>query len=505
MKNNFNNIFKDIVFVNKNKIAIEISNQKITFGALDKSSDIYSKILQKKYKIKVDDSVCITSEKKLINFIFLFSCLKIGAKVTFLDIDSPIKRIQNIINQLEPKLIFDSDEKLKGINKKLIKIILNKRNIVKINTKSYKDYKIEYPGLDVIAYIMFTSGSTGEPKGVPITQKKLLNFVKLSKIHLGIDKNDVFSNLNPLFFDNSIFDVYVSLLNGCKLIPIHSHELIVPSNLIKNLKRKKITIWFSVPTLICYINKFFDWNEYSIPSLKKIIFGGETFPKKELQKLFLKFTKTKFISVYGPTEGTCICSHHNVRISDFSRNEITKFLPLGKKMWRTFDYKIFTKNQINCKSKTGELYLSGSNITDGYLGGKNKNKFIKLKDQNNIKKVYYKTGDIVYMDKKNNIRFSGRLDNQIKYKGYRIELEEIQLQISSLKEVKDCIVTFGKKNKENEITAWLIVNQKTDIISKMSSLLPSYMIPKRSFFLKKFPKNANGKISRLKLIKDYYD
>ena len=172
--------------------------------------------------------------------------------------------------------------------------------------------RINYPKLDSIAYIMFTSGSTGEPKGVPISQNKLLNFVKIAKKELKINNKDIFSNLNPMYFDNSVFDIYVSILNGCKVVPVESYELVSPYKLLNKLKKPESYGMVSVPTLISYILKFNIWNKRSVPTLKKIVFGGEVFPKKDLKKIFNKLDNTKFISVYGPTECTCICSSYIV-------------------------------------------------------------------------------------------------------------------------------------------------------------------------------------------------
>ena len=505
MPNKFNDYFKIIVKKNASKIAIDTDYSKITFNELDINSDKISRVLSYKLKIKKNDRVCISSNKEIFNFILLISCLKIGASITFLDSSSPRDRIFNLIYQLNPKLIISNDVLSKKIRHKFKNIIYTKDELRTLSAK-IKNYKINYANTDAIAYIMFTSGSTGEPKGVPISQKKLLNFAKIAKKELNIDDNDVFSNINPLYFDNSVFDVYASILNGCKMIPIESFDLFSPIELFKKLKKKKVTIWFSVPTLISYLIKFNNWNEKSIPSLKKIIFGGEVFAKNDLKKIFYKLKKVRFISVYGPTEGTCICSSYVVSKKDFSKTEMGKYLPLGKKLWKSFKFSL-QNNGKNVKKNNiiAELLITGENVASGYLGKKYKDKFFNS-SKNKYKSIYtYKTGDLVFIDKNRNIRFVGRSDNQIKYKGYRIELEDIQSTINKINEVNNNLVTFGNREKSQEITCWISLKKKIDIKKKISKLLPSYMLPHKFIFVKEFPKNANGKISRIELVKNYYD
>ena len=229
-------------------------------------------------------------------------------------------------------------------------------------------------------------------------------------------------------------------------------------------------------------------NKRNLIGYKRIIFGGEAFPKKILHKLFNQLKESlNFFNVYGPTECTCICSNYKISKFDFSENEITKYAPLGKKMINKFKYYILNKNKKCRPNQKGELVLCGENVGKGYFNNpvETRKKFVQNHFVKNKKDTVYMTGDIVYQNKNNKlIYFISRSDNQIKYMGHRIELDEIEKAINNIKYVKRGLVTFGKKNKLNEITGWINSQKKNeyDIKQKLSKILPNYMIPSKINF-----------------------
>ena len=216
------------------------------------------------------------------------------------------------------------------------------------------------------------------------------------------------------------------------------------------------------------------------------------------------------INVYGPTECTCICSAYKITKFDFQKTEMTKFAPLGNKLIENFFFKIVnSKNQEVNLGNSGELLIGGPNVGCGYFGNKieTDKKFIQNPSQSNYRDIMYLSGDIVKQDKKTKyIYFLSRKDRQIKFMGHRIELDEIELAINKIKNVKQNVTCFGKKNGRYEIVSW--VEHKTSlkkIINNLKLILPSYMIPKKIIELKKLPKNNNGKLDRIALEKQYYD
>lgn len=505
--------FSTIVEKNPKKTAIIFENIKYTYSELDNySNKILNYFLS--LKIKVGDRICISLKKDFFTYSLLIACIKIGAPYVFLDPTSPRKRSKKIIENVKPKLCIHEDQNNKFIikNKLFVNVENIKKKINRIKIKK-ENYDFSHIYSNNIAYIMFTSGSTGEPKGVTISHKNLLNFSQWCKNEYKIEKKEIFTNLNALHFDNSVFDIYAGLFNSAAIVPFNSTDLIDPKLLMKKIKLSKATIWFSVPSLIIYLMSFgfFKKNKILKSSLKKIIFGGEGFPKSKLKDLYQNISKKiDIFNVYGPTECTCICSNYKINLKDFNKKEMKRFAPFGKKLSQNFFYFIIdNKNKICPNGKTGELVIGGENVSKGYYNSykETKEKFIQNPFNKKFNEIVYRTGDLVYIDKKNkNIYFSSRIDNQIKYLGYRIELGEIEQNINQIDGVTENFVSFGKKDKIDQIVCFISHSGKLDLIrEKLNKILPKYMMPNRFIEFRKLPKNQNGKIHRTKLQKECFD
>ena len=501
--------FEKIANNNKKKTAIKfLNNVEIDFNTLNKKSNIIFNWMNKK-RVEPNNCICILSNKNEYVFFLIIACLKVGSPYTILDKDNPDKRNIEIIKTLKPKFIFstiDNESKISR-HKNFISLISLKKILNDENTSFYK----RNFNSNTLAYNMFTSGSTGIPKGVSITHKNVFNFIKWVKKEYKISKKDVFSNLNGLHFDNSVFDIFGGLFNGATLISVNKEELLDSKKYFRLTRKYKITTWFSVPSLLIYFMHFKAINKKNFSSYKRVIFGGEAFPKRDLKKLFEMIgSSTHIYNVYGPTECTCICSNYKISKFDFTKNEINKYAPLGKKMIEKFKYYIFNKNKKSQLNEKGELVLCGENVGRGYYNNpeETKKKFVQNHFVKYKKDMVYKTGDIVYQNKKNRlIYFVSRSDNQIKHLGHRIELDEIEKVLNGLKNIKRGIVTFGKKNNINEITGWVfsVKKEENDIKLELSKVLPNYMIPSKINYLDKIPINNNGKVDKLKIKLDYYD
>ena len=323
----------------------------------------------------------------------------------------------------------------------------------------------------------------------------MLNFCDWARDRFAITPDDCVSGANALYFDNSVFDFCASLFNGASLVPLGREMVTNPKQLVE--ATKQCSIWFSVPSLLIYVNTLKAFGENSWPHMRAIIFGGEGFPKAELAKLYARFGKQATLwNVYGPTECTCICSAY--AISEQDLGDMQKLAPLGH-LAGIFSGAVINEagNEV-AAGQVGELYLMGSQVARGYYNAPELTRAAFAPYQN---QPCYRTGDLVWQDAKTGYyHFAGRKDNQIKHMGYRIELEEIEAAAAGIEAVNQAAVIYHKGDATSgRIIAFVSSNQELQPIvlqEKLRALLPSYMVPHEVIIKTMLPKNANGKIDR---------
>jgi len=499
--------FDRIASVYQSNTAIQFSDgSNLSYRELNDLSDGIAVFLRSK-GIKKGDVCAIAGVKRSLSYAALIGCLKIGAVYSFFDPESPLERLSKILRQSSPKIILAYlDEVVEDLNL-LSYPVINLNSFEKLDepnsiTKtSLHDVEGSSP-----AYIMFTSGSTGFPKGAVMTHANVINFIHWSRETFNITTEDIHTNVNPLYFDNSVFDVYASLFNGATLVPINKKEALHPKKLLEIIEEQKCTTWFSVPSMLIYLQT----SRAIIPEkwrfMKKIIFGGEGYPKARLVQLFNTLhPNTSFYNVYGPTECTCICSSYAIGKEDFE--DLNGFLPLGK-MASNFSWKILDESGKETSEK-GDLALGGPNVGLGYYNDQERTseRFFQNPGHNNYKDIFYRTGDLVsFNETDGKIYIHGRTDNQVKHMGYRIELEEIESAINQFSYVQDTAAFVVGESNNNKIFAVFESDQQVDILMMKAELmryLPSYMMPHEIIAIDRIPKNSNGKTDRLELTKKF--
>ena len=351
------------------------------------------------------------------------------------------------------------------------------------------------------ANLRFTSGSTGFPKGAVIAHGAVLRLAGWAAETFGIGPGDRLTHVNPLYFDNAVFDVYGGLLNGAALVPLPQDLARRGRDLLTAVDAAACTFWFSVPTLLIYLGRLRAFPRDGMPHLRQIAFGGEGFPLTELARLRDAVgAETVLWNVYGPTECTCICSAHEVTPEMLSVG--TGFAPLGF-LAPDFDAVLLSPDGEELQGPaTGELALLGPQVGLGYHNDPERTAAaFPLRSANTAwPERMYRTGDRIQRDADGTLRFLGRADNQIKHMGYRIELEEIDAALNALPTVAAGVcahikgdATFGRLEAMASLHPGA---QQTDLVAALRARLPAYMVPSRVHIVEDLPRNANGKVDR---------
>jgi len=444
--------------------------------------------------LKKDQPVCFDTDKSIEVYASMLACIKIGAPYLFLDFESPKKRKLEIIKSSKPKLYLTSGNSFLKLEKGILKYNIRQFIRTKIKKNLNHNTSQNRSSLASAAYYMFTSGSTGKAKGVIINQANLQYLISWAKNAYKFNNKTKHSGLNTIYFDNSVFDFYATIFNGGTLLSVYKKNLYNPVATISFLKKNKCTSWFSVPTLIDFYLKMKVFKKGSLPNIKRFIFGGEGFLITRLKELYNIFGKNIFYSnVYGPTETTCICSSYDVTSLDLKKK--TGFPPIGY-LHKYFDGFLWNKNKID--KKIGELVLRGPCVGQGYLNDINVNNSFKMISFLPSEKLYF-TGDIMKKDNTGKLFFLGRKDNQVKHRGHRIELEEIEFRIKKIEYIDNVIVHQRNINNDSELIASIVLKKKIEkkyLHKIFKKHLPHFMIPTQIIFFKKFYVNKNGKISR---------
>lgn len=442
-------------------------------------------------------------DKSPAAFAAMLACLRLGIIYTNLDPDSPWERLRKILGTCQPSVIinafqempFGADLEAGGF-----------RNALHLRDMQSSAEDEPLPDCRTIgggspAYIMFTSGSTGMPKGAVMSHVNLLGFIAWARDRFTITPDDVLTNVNPIYFDNSVFDFYSAIFSGATLAPITSDQVRDTRLLVRLIDGAGCTIWFSVPSLLVYLLTTRALSEANFPAIRKIIFGGEGFPKTKLRQLYNLFgTRTELENVYGPTECTCICSAHTISATDFE--DMQNLASLGL-LAQNFDFEILPLDEA--APDFGELFLRGPQVGLGYYNDPERTarSFIQNPHHSFYADIGYRTGDLVRMDARGWLYFKGRADFQIKHMGYRIELEEIEAALGTLSDVRECSVIYQKLGVGlGQIVAFAAMRapqSSEELLQKIAAIVPSYMVPRRVIVMDLLPKNANGKIDRVAL------
>lgn len=467
--------------------AYTLNNKSYTYFELYKMvCNLYNHIIENYESAK---NIMVFGHKEIYMKAAFLACSFAGKTYIPIDDSFPKERINLISDQVSPDLIIgDIESDYPSIGRKKIEELINNVN--------YKDIEKIYINENDIYYIIFTSGSTGIPKGVKVTYKNLDSCVKWLKSLSNINKSVILNQAN-FSFDLSVADLYLSLITESEHYILESNKLDF-NTVFGELSSSNAEIAVMTPSFaeLLLIDKNFNCN--LMKNLKQIFFCGEKLLNSTVKELFVRFPDLKIVNFYGPTECTFAVSNIEITKENYDENEIS----IGKAK-SGIEIKIVDESLNELKeNEVGEILIVGDSVSDGYLNIVN-NSFIKY----NNEKAYL-TGDLGYY-KNGMLYYKSRKDSQIKYKGYRIELLDIEnnlyklniferVEIVTLKDeagIVKKIISFVKLLGDNKLNTF-------EIKSKLKEVLPEYMCPVIKI-VDDFPINDNGKCDKNALLERY--
>lgn len=475
------------------RTAVEIGDKKLSYKELEEETNKLANYLISK-GVKPDTLVGVVMDRSLEMMIALLGIMKSGGAYVPIDPSYPEERVSYMIEDSQVELILTSKELSGKINSgKAEMIILDDSNA------DYKSADPKFPGVkldpDNIAYMIYTSGSTGKPKGAMNTHGGILNRLLWMKDYLNVSKDDNIFQKTSFSFDVSVWEFFLPLMYGAKLVFAKPEGQKDTSYLTQEIHDKKITIMHFVPSMLQAFLE--DEGIAKCNSLKKVVCSGEELTVNLQNNFFSKFKDTELHNLYGPTEAAV-----DVTYWQCDKDSKLNFVPIGKAIANTKIYILDPSLNLLPVGVPGELHIGGVQVARGYLNREELTKEKFIPDPFNNGGRLYKTGDLVrYMDD-GNIEYLGRIDNQIKIRGFRIELGEIEFVLNNYPGIREAVVLAKEiRQGDRRLIAYVVSsNGRDDLLNELRNYLkeklPEYMVPSQFVFIEHMPLSQNGKADR---------
>jgi len=504
--------------------AVVMRGDRLSYGELESASNRLARVLLAT-GCRPGDRVCLASPKSPWTIVGMLATLKIGGIYVPLDVASPPARVARIVVSADPACILASGDAAERLIDKLgsLELLQDGPRIGWLDRSAPTGAAF---GLDAIlraseapvpgrgapqdpAHILFTSGSTGEPKGVVITHANVLAFVEWAMRRFGTVPSDRVSGHSPFHFDLSTFDIYGAFAAGAQLHLVPPDATLSPKTLAEFIRESELTQFFAVPTALAYMARFDVVRTGDFPALKRLLWCGEVLPTPVLAYFMRRLPHVEFTNLYGPTEATIASSHHTVRQCPSNEQEP---IPIGSACDGEELLVLDDDLAPVAPGTIGQLYIRGVGLSPGYWRDpeKSRDAFVtQARDGSAIRRAY-RTGDLAKIGDDGLVRFVGRADSQIKSRGYRIELGEIEAAANTLEGLIECAVVAVETHDfdGHAICLAYVCARATEVTpprlrEQLASLLPAYMLPSRWLRLDVLPKNQNGKIDRRALEKAF--
>lgn len=496
------------------KAAFRSGGKAISYRMLDEQTNSIACTLHS-LKVKKGDRVGIMLHRGLETAIAIYGILKAGAVYVPIDPKLPVERCDFLIADCGINVLISSsalEKKVASLHTEQLSAVVGiekglDRTCVSWQEATTKDiaYQSDLQLMDQdLAYILYTSGSTGVPKGIMHTHYSGMNYARLTAAEYDITGEDVLGNHAPINFDISTLGMFTGPYVGGTTVIATDMEVLFPLSLAQLLIKERISVWYSVPLAIIQMLESGGLKDSRLPDLRWLLYAGEPYPTLKLIEWMEQFPNIAVSNIYGPTE-TNQCTNYNLpALPDPSMP-----VPIGT-TWGNTEYLVLdeSNNPVEQGSK-GELLIRSATNMLGYWNNQpltDKSHYV-TEEIPGLQKRYYRTGDLVILDKAGTMHFHGRKDRQVKIRGYRVELSEIENKLQLIDGVAECC-SFATEIKDVQtLSAAIILKSgstldKSSITALLKQVLPPYAVPEDIYFVESFPRTQTGKINRNEIIND---
>lgn len=496
--------------------AVRFSSQGVTYAELVTRANSLARTLREQ-GVGRGDRVGIYMNKDLEAITAVYGIMKAGAAYVPLDPFAPVSRLSYMVRDCGIRHLITKPIKLQQVEQViesetgLACVVGLEEDGLPVRTISWDDV-FNVPGNTPpdagtieqdLAYILYTSGSTGDPKGIMHTHRSGLTFAEWGVATYGLRHEDRLSNHAPFHFDLSTFDFFSGACAGATTVIIPEALTKFPVNLSKLIQEEQITVWYSVPFALIQLLLRGAMERFDMSSLRWVLFAGEPFPTKHLRVLMAELPYARFSNLYGPTE-TNVCTYYHVPPLPEDSNEP---IPIGEACANVEALVVDEDDRPLPAGEVGELLIRSPLVMRGYWAQPEmtERSLFRREAFSGYEDVFYRTGDLVELQANGDFKYLGRKDRQIKTRGYRVELDEVEVALLSHAGVEEAAVYpvpdgEGSNLIEAAVTAKPGVTLDTAaLISHVSERLPPYAIPVQIAVMEEFPRTSTGKINRREL------
>lgn len=433
-----------------------------------------------------------------------YGCVYGGNYYVPIDEEMPRFRIDLIFDNLKPKVMIcdeSTQEMAKTFDFDGELLIYDEVSKSPINEDALAEIRDKQLDTDPI-YIVFTSGSTGVPKGVVACHRSVIDYIENLSEVLEFNEDTRFANQTPLYFDACLKELYPTLKFGATTVIVPKSLFMFPVKLVEFLNEHKINTVCWVVSALTMISSFKTFDKVVPEYLHTIAFGSEVFPIKQFKIWKETLPNAKFTNLYGPTETTGMCCYYKVN-RDFELDEV---MPVGRPFHNTEIILLNDKNERAAQGEVGEICVRGTSLTLGYYHNfeKTNEVFVQNPLNDRYPELIYRTGDLGKFNEYGELVFVSRKDYQIKHMGHRIELGEIEVNVNMMEGISTSCCVYDKE-KEKIVLYYVGDLEVKDVVSILKDKLPRYMIPNKVERLDQMPLTANGKIDRVFLKNKYQE